>query len=124
MNRLFFTVPNIADALTAGYTVIRVYTDTEEDGDFTTLDGTITLVSGVESYTYIDDDGTSSVWYKSAFYGSGAGEGTKSSARKGETAASYATVEEVRNAIGKTGATKDVEITLILDSVKQLIDNF
>lgn len=124
MNRLFITVNNISEVLTAGYTVIRVYTDTDEDGAFSTLDGTATLVSGTESYIYTDSDGTSDLWYKTAFYGAGPGEGTKGSARKGETAAAYATVEEMRNAINKSGATSDVEIAIILDAVKQAIDRF
>lgn len=124
MNRLFITVESIADVLSAGYTVIRVYTDTAEDGDFADLDGTVTLVAGQESYEYIDSDGTSSTWYKTAYHGSGPGEGTKSSARKGETAAAYATVTEVRDQIQKAGKSSDVEIALLLDAVSDNIDRF
>ena len=87
MNQLFVTVEDIGVVLAESYTVIRVYTDTAEGGDFTTLDGTITLVAGQESYEYTDLDGTSSTWYKTAYYGAVPGEGDKSTARRGETAA-------------------------------------
>ena len=73
MIRLFVVVEEITAVMDAGYTVIRVYTDTSSSGDFTTLDGTITLVAGQESYEYTDLEGVAATWYKTAYYGTTAG---------------------------------------------------
>lgn len=124
MNRLFIIVEDISTIITAGYTIIRVYTDTSETGTFVTLDGTEALVAGQESYEYTDLDGVTDTWYKTAYFGAGVGESDKSAARKGETAAAYATVTELRNQIQKAGTTTDVELSLILDAVSESIDNF
>jgi len=124
MIRLFITVEDITAVMAAGYTVIRVYTDTSESGNFTTLDGTITLVAATESYEYTDTDGTSATWYKTAYYGATPGVSSKSSARKGETRRAYATVKELRDQIGKVGATTDVELAALLDAAGMAIDNF
>jgi len=121
---LFVTVDEITAVMAAGYTVVRVYTDTSASGDFTTLDGTITLVAGTESYSYTDLDGTEDTWYKTAYYGSTPGLGTKSPARKGDTSKAYATIKELRHQIGMTGATDDVELAALLDAATNSIDNF
>lgn len=124
MIRLFITVDTISDVMDAGYTTIRVYTDISESGDFTTLDGTVTLVAGQESYEYIDIDGTSSTWYKTAYYGALLGLSAKSDARRGSTRRAYATVRELREQMGKTRTTSDVELALILDAAADSINNF
>lgn len=124
MNRLFITVEDVGAVITAGYTIIRIYTDTSETGTFVTLDGTVTLVAGQESYEYTDIDGVTATWYKTAYFGVGAGESDKSAARKGETSAAYATVKELRGQINKDGTTTDVELALILDAVSETIDRF
>jgi len=119
---LFVTVDEITAVMAAGYTIIRVYTDTSESGAFTTLDGTITLVAGTESYSYTDVDGTEDTWYKTAYYGAGTGEGDKTAARKGQTSAAYATVKELRGQINMTGTTDDVELAALLDAATDAID--
>ena len=124
MNRLFITVEDVSAVIAAGYTIIRVYTDTSETGTFVTLDGTVTLVAGQESYEYTDLDGVTATWYKTAYFGAAVGESDKSAARKGETSAAYATVKELRAQINKAGTTTDVELALILDAVSESIDNF
>jgi hypothetical protein len=96
MIRLAITVPSITEVLAAGYSVIRVYTDVAEDGTFTTLDGTITLVSNTSGYSYVDTDGTVDTWYKTAYYGSSPGESDKSDAQKGGTVDAYCTALSVR----------------------------
>lgn len=124
MNRLFITVEDVGAVITAGYTIIRVYTDTSETGTFVTLDGTVTLVSGQESYEYTDLDGVTATWYRTAYFGVGPGESDKSAARKGETSAAYATVKELRGQINKASTTTDVELALALDAVSEAIDKF
>ena len=124
MIRLFVTVSDIAAVLAANYTLIRVYTDTEEDGDFTTLNGTITLVAATDSYEYTDIDGASATWYKTVYYGATPGEGTKGDARKGDTRAAYATVEEFRAEVDKTATTDDLTIARLLDAAARTINRF
>lgn len=124
MIRLFVTVADITAIMDAGYTVIRVYTDTSSTGDFTTLDGTITLVAATESYEYTDLDGDSDTWYKTAYYGAVPGLGDKSAARKGATSAAYATVLEFRNETNIDSRTDDVEIAALLDGVARAINTF
>lgn len=124
MNRLFITVEDVGAVIAAGYTIIRVYTDTSETGTFVTLDGTVTLVAGQESYEYTDLDGVTATWYKTAYFGAAVGESDKSAARKGETSAAYATVKELRAQINKAGTTTDVELALILDAASESIDRF
>jgi len=99
MIRLEITVTDIDEVIAAGYTVIRVYTDTEEDGDFDTLDGTETLVADTTGYTYVDTDGTTSTWYKVAYYGSSPDEGSKSDAQQGGTMDAYCTAFDVRQEV-------------------------
>lgn len=124
MNRLFVVCEQITPILAAGYTVIRVYTDTAEDGNFTTLDGTITLVANQDSYEYTDLDGSSATWYKTAYYGAATGEGTKSDARRGETRRAYATVLEFRAEVDKARDTDDLSIARLLDAAGAAIDRY
>lgn len=96
MIRLDVTVPDITEMMAAGYTLIRVYTDTAEDGAFSTLDGTVALAANTTGYGYVDTDGTTSTWYKVAYYGSSPGESSKSEAQQGGTMDAYCTAFEVR----------------------------
>ena len=122
MIRLFVTCLDITAVMAESYTHIRVYTDTSETGTFVTLDGTITLVAGAESYEYTDSDGVAATWYKTAYYGATPGLGTKSDALKGSTSVAYATVSELRNQIGKTTETDDVELAALLDAASTAIN--
>lgn len=124
MNVIFCLTDDITTILTNGYTLIRVYSDTSEDGDFTTLEGTISLVADTESYTYTDVGGTTSDWYKTCYYGATPGESDKSAARKSDTSAAYATVEEFRLHSGLTRETDDVEIAQLLDAGARGINRF
>jgi hypothetical protein len=122
MIRLFLTVDDVAAVMAAGYTHIRIYTDITEGGDFTTLDGNVALVAGEPSYEYTDRGGTDATWYKSVYYGAVPGEGTKSTARRGDTRSSYATVEELREEIDKTSNTADLTLVRLLDAASRNID--
>jgi len=124
MNRLFVTVEDITAVMAAGYTIIRVYTDTTSTGTFATLDGTITLVAGAESYDYTDLNGTSATWYKTAYYGAGPGEGTKSAAMLGESRLAYGTVIELRNLINLSAETDDWELAGLLEAAARSIDRY
>lgn len=124
MNRLFITVEDVSAVIAAGYTIIRVYTDTSETGTFVTLDGTVALAAAQESYEYTDLDGVTATWYKTAYFGTVPGESDKSAARKGETSAAYATVKELRSQINKAGTTTDVELALVLDAASEAIGKF
>ena len=136
MIRLDITVEDITQILAAGYTVIRVYTDVSETGDFTTLDGTATLVAQQSGYSYVDTDGTSSTWYKTAYYGVGPGEGSKSDAQQGGTIDAYCTAMDVRMelaagsgqaAIGQVHEDviwdMCVEVSRLIDRYKGVEDN-
>ena len=123
MIRLFCTVDEVTAVLDAGYTLIRVYTDTSSTGDFTTLDGTITLVAATVSYEYTDLDGDDDTWYKTCYYGAVPGQGDKSDARKGETAAAYATVIELRAEMDKISTASDLTLARLLDSAAESINN-
>lgn len=96
MIRLDVTVQDIAQVIAAGYTLVRVYTDIAEAGTFATLDGTVTLAAGQTGYAYVDTDGTTSTWYKTAYYGAAPGEGSKSGAQQGGTVDAYCTAFDVR----------------------------
>lgn len=126
MNILQLIVDNVDDLMTAGYTVIRVYTDTVSTGTFVTLDGTETLVAAQESYEYEDNDGTSATWYKTAYYGAGPGESAKSDARQGDTWAAYASLEDLKEYLGIATATRDEDVLLsdLLDRATKAIDNY
>lgn len=97
MIRVDVTVDDIAQVIAAGYTLIRVYTDTESGGAFSTLDGTITLVANTGGYQYVDTDGSTSTWYRVAYYGAGPGESEKSTAQQGGTVDAYCTALDVRS---------------------------
>ncbi len=108
MITLQLTVQNIDEIIAAGYTVIRVYTDTSATGNFTTLDGTETLVADTTGYIYTDTDGSTSTWYKIAYYGSGPGEGDKSAAQQGGTTDAYCTGFDVRQELATGSGASDV----------------
>ena len=133
MIRLDVSCPDITEILAAGYTVIRIYTDSAEDGAFTTLDGTETLVANTTGYSYADTDGTSATWYKTAYYGATPGESDKSDAQQGGTVDAYCSALDVRKelaagsgsaAIGQEheDALWDmcVEASRLIDDEKQL----
>ena len=123
MIRLFVTVDEITAVMAAEYEVIRVYTDTSSTGDFTTLDGTITLVAATVSYEYTDLGGTNATWYKTCYYGAVPGQGDKSDARKGETSEAYATVIELRAEMDKTSTASDLTLARLLDSAAASIND-
>lgn len=91
-----------------GYDVIRVYTDTTSTGSFATLDGTESLSANTTGYAYVDSGGTSSTWYKVAYYGSTPGLSSKSDAQQGATYDAYCTALDVRGELGM-GARQDVD---------------
>ena len=136
MIRLDITVNDIDEVIAAGYTVIRVYTDTEESGDFTTLDGTETLVADTTGYSYVDTDGTTSTWYKVAYYGTTPGESSKSTAQQGGTLDAYCTALDVRKELAAGSGASDisekwedvlwdmaVEASRLIDTYKGLEEN-
>jgi len=96
MIRLEITVAEIGQLLDQGYTHIRVYTDSTADGAFSTLDGSVALVAETTGYSYIDTDGDSSTYYKSAFYGAATGESAKSDSQQGATIDAYVSAYAVR----------------------------
>lgn len=93
---LTIDVDDIAAIIEAGYTEIRVYTDTNPSGAFTTLLGNAPLAAGRSTYQYTHTTGTSNDWYKTAYYGTGPGEGDKSEALKGDSAVVYATAAQLK----------------------------
>lgn len=130
MIRLDITVDDITEVMAAGYTVIRVYTDTSQTGNFTTLNGTETLVAGQTGYSYVDTDGTTSTWYKVAYYGSSPDESSKSAAQQGGTIDAYATALDVRKELaagsGNASIGQEHEDTIwdMLVEASRLIDNY
>ena len=124
MINLFILVESVTTVMAEGYDSIRVYTGATEDGAFTTLDGTVTLVALTESYTYTDSDGTNAIWYKTCYYSAANGNSDLSTARKGETSSAYATVKELRQHIGMTGETDDWELAQILDGTARTINRY
>jgi len=126
MIRLQIIVDDVDALMTAGYTVIRVYTDTSPTGTFVTLDGTVTLVAATESYEYTDAGGTSATYYKTAYYGAVPGESTKSAALQGGVWTAYATLEDLKEylGIGTTERADDVLLADCLDRASKAIDNY
>lgn len=133
MIRLDFTVAGIAAQLTAGYTIVRIYSATTSGGAFTTLEGTVILYAGKEEYTYVDQDGTTSLWYKTALYGATPGEAAKSAAVQGSEVAGYCTASDVRRELGmgsgnqQIGAEHEdviwdmvIEATRLIDGLKRV----
>lgn len=119
---LHILVPEITDILAESYTHIRVYTDTAEDGDFTTLDGTAALVAGQVKYGYVDTDGTSSTWYKVAYYGTTPGESDKSDAMQGGVSDAYATPDEIKAELEITGTTYDARFLALAERATKFIN--
>jgi len=124
MIRLDITVEDISTIMDQGYTLIRVYSDTSESGDFTTLEGTVALVNGQRAYTFVDTDGTSALWYKVAYYGSGPGESEKSEAQRGGTVDAYCTPQEIRAQIDKNLTTSDAVLWNIAVATSRAIDRY
>jgi len=130
MIRLEITVEDITEILAAGYTVIRVYTDTAEDGAFSTLDGTETLVANTSGYVYVDTDGDTSTWYKVAYYGASPGESAKSDAQQGGVVDGYCTALDVRRELAggsgqvEIGEEHDAALWKIIIQVSRLIDEY
>lgn len=115
MISLDITVSDIVTVMDNGYTVIRIYSDTTQDGTFTTLQGAVTLVENQSGYTFVDADGTSARWYKVAYYGAVPSESSKSEAQQGGTVDAYCTALEVRTELS-TGAG-DTPISQVYDNV-------
>lgn len=124
MINLFILVNEPDVVLEAGYTVVRVYSDTSATGAFTTLLGTVPIVSGQESVQYLDLTGTSATWYKTAYYGASVGVGDKSEAFQGDSTPSYASVLELRGVSNQLTNVDDFEIQIALDAAKYAIDNY
>ena len=124
MQRLMVLVPDITATMAAGFTTIRVYTDTSETGTFATLDGSITLVASTDSYEYIDLDGESTTWYATRYYGVGPGQGALSTPRRGSTASAYATLIEARMDIDMASITNDLTVARALDGAARTINQF
>ena len=129
MIRLEITVEDITNVIAAGYDRVRVYTDTSSSGTFTTLDGNVSLSANTTGYEYVDTDGTTSTWYKTAYYGSSPGESSKSSAQQGGTQDSYCTVLDVKGELGMAarqnlGDKSDHWISEMITQASRLIDDY
>jgi len=124
MIRLDITVEDITTIMANGYTHLRVYSDTSQTGTFATLEGTVTLVAGTNAYSFVDVDGTSSLWYKVAYYGSGPGESEKSEAQRGGTVDAYCTPPEIREQIDKSDTADDATLWDLAVMASRAIDNY
>ena len=130
MIRLEIVVTDIDEIILAGYTVIRVYTDSAEDGAFSTLDGTETLVADQSGYVYVDTDGGTDTWYKVAYYGASPGESSLSDAQQGGTYDGYCTALDVRRELAggsgqaALGTEHDAALWEIIVEVSRLIDAY
>jgi hypothetical protein len=84
---LTIVVSDIAAAITAGYTDIKVYRSAEELSGFVeiTIPGNLVpLVPGQGTYEYVDKNGTTEHWYRTTLYDSNTpAESTYSSSFKG-----------------------------------------
>lgn len=72
MNRLMIDIDNLGQVLEY-YDKIKMYRANSESGDYVEVsdaDTRITIEEEIEIYYYSDDDGTSSHWYKTAYYNS------------------------------------------------------
>jgi hypothetical protein len=95
--RLTVYVEDIANVLTAGYTVVRVYMATTSGGSYAhQADLLTTLTTGVTTYTVLDIDGVSTNYYKTAYYGGTPGESEFSEPMTG-TLTTYCDVSDVRD---------------------------
>jgi hypothetical protein len=124
MIRLDVTVEDIATVLAKGYTLIRVYSDSSETGEFTTLEGTVALVADQDAYSFVDTDGTAALWYKTAYWGSGPGESEKSEAQRGGTADAYCTPQEIRETIEKSQPASDGVLWKWAVAASEAIDRY
>ena len=115
MIRLSLTVADIDTLIAQSYTQIKVYTDPAADGDFSTLNGTVTLVAETTGYTYVDITGTSATYYKTSYYGLTSGEGTKSDAVQGGVVSPYCTAIDIRKELATS--TDEAAIGEEFDSV-------
>ena len=110
MVELYVTVDNIDDIIAQNYTVIRVYTAAAStSANFSTLDGTLTLVANQSGYSYVDTDGDSSTWYKVAYYGASPGESSQSPSAgwQGTVVQYYCTDYDVRQGLAAGDTTDD-----------------
>ncbi len=129
--RLAVTANDIDEVIAAGYTQYRVFTDASSTGAFATLDGTGTLVAQQMGYTYVDTDGTTSLYYKTAYHGSSPGTGTLSSVLQGGTILYYASALDVRKELS-AGTVSDAAIGLhdndiiwdMCEEATRVIDDF
>lgn len=124
MINVFILVDQPDIVLQAGYTVVRVYSDTSASGSFSTLLGTVAITADQESVQYLDVLGTESTWYKTSYYGATVGESSKSDAFQGNTTPSYASVLELRGMSNQLGNSEDFEIQMALDAAKGAIDGY
>jgi hypothetical protein len=91
MINLTIEVADIA-VIISMYDQIKIYTSDAEDGTYTYLDS-ISLLSGVSVYSYLDIDGTPDIWYKSSYYNSSSeNESTLSNAAHGTAPSLFHTV--------------------------------
>lgn len=78
MIRLDLSVNDIDQVRSEGYSRIRVYSATASRAtDYTTLEGSAAMSANIQGYTFVDTDGSSSNWYKAAYYGTSVGEGSQ-----------------------------------------------
>jgi hypothetical protein len=109
MVRVSIVVDDIDNVIAAGYSQYYVFTDSSSTGAFGTRDGTGTLSANVSGYTYVDLDGTTSDYYKVAYWGTTPGTSSKSDALQGGTVQYYATALDVRQELA-AGASNDAAI--------------
>jgi len=108
MIRVNITLDDWDSISSAGWTQIYIFTDSSSTGSFATRDGTMSLVSQQTGYVYIDTDGDSSTYYKTAFWQTGS-TSAKSDALQGGVALYYADAHDVRQELA-AGATNDAAI--------------
>lgn len=75
---LEISVPDVDARIAAGYTVIRIYFASSEDGSYTLEGTTLTLVAGTYSYSYNKTSAAATDWWQYAFYGVAVGESPRS----------------------------------------------
>lgn len=93
-------VPNVDELIALGYTHIRVYWATSENGSYSHVNGTSTaLVAGTTSYEYNYTTGAPTDWAKYTFYGATPGETVSSEPIR--VGAVNATRKEIRRLAGR-----------------------
>lgn len=70
MITLTLSVPNAAQAITAGYDSLQVLSSIAESGTYVALTPTIALANNTTSYTFTDFNGSNATWYKTQFLAS------------------------------------------------------